>query len=107
MRKTNSDSQQNIFASNDALAFWIPNRKEEQAIKRRSHLEKITQVDEIWELLKVQLGDVLAVDSPHTFHPESFTYEELAKNISQAASSFSQIGVGAGDVVALFSENPD
>ena len=83
MTKTNS--QKNIFASNDALAFWIPNRKEEQAIKRRSHLEKITQVDEIWELLKVQLSDVLAVDSPHTFHPESFTYKELAENISKAA----------------------
>ena len=103
MTKTNS--QENIFASKDALAFWIPNRKEEQAINRRSHLEKITQVDEIWELLKVQLGDVLAVDSPHTFHPESFTYGELAENISKAAFSFAQIGVGPDDVVALFAEN--
>ena len=76
MTKTNS--QKNIFSSKDALAFWIPNRKEEQAINRRSHLNKITQVDEIWELLKLQLGEVLAVDSPHTFQPESFTYYELA-----------------------------
>ena len=52
MTKTNS--QKKIFSSEDALAFWIPNRKEEQAISRRSHLNKITQVDEIWELLKVQ-----------------------------------------------------
>lgn len=103
MKKTNS--QKNIFASKDALAFWIPNRKEEQAINRRSQLEKITQVDEIWELLKVQLGDVLAVDSPHTFHSESFTYEELAENISKAAFAFSQIGVEPNDVVALFAEN--
>ncbi len=103
MTKTNS--QKNIFASKDALAFWIPNRKEEQAINKRSYLEKITQVDEIWELLKDQLGDVLAVDSPHGFHPESFTYEELAENISNAAFSFSQIGVEPDDVVALFAEN--
>ncbi len=103
MTKTNS--QKNIFAFKDALAFWIPNSKEEKAINRRSHLEEITQVDEIWELLKVQLGDVLAVDSPHTFHPESFTYEELAENISKAASSFAQIGVEPDDVVALFAEN--
>ncbi|WP_269624321.1 AMP-binding protein [Prochlorococcus marinus] len=89
----------------DALAFWIPNSKEEKAINRRSHLEKITQVDEIWELLKVQLGDVLAVDSPHTFHQDSFTYEELAENISKAAFAFTQIGVGPDDVVALFAEN--
>ena len=38
MTKTNS--QKNIFASKDALAFWIPNRKEKQAINKRSHLEK-------------------------------------------------------------------
>ena len=103
MTKTNS--QKNISTSKDALAFWIPNRKEEQAINRRSHLDKITQVDEIWELLKVQLGEVLAVDSPHTFHPESFTYEELAENISMAASAFSQVGVEPDEVVALFAEN--
>jgi len=103
MTKTNS--QKNIFSSEDALAFWIPNRKEEQAINRRSHLNKITQVDEIWELLKVQLGEVLAVDSPHTFYPESFTYKELAENISMAASAFSQFGVEPDEVVALFAEN--
>ena len=50
---TKTSSQRNIFASKDAMAFWIPNRKEEKALNRRSQLEKITQVDEIWELLKV------------------------------------------------------
>ena len=102
---TKINSKKNIFSSKDALAFWIPNRKEEQAINKRSYLEKITQVDEIWELLKLHFGDVLAVDSPHTFHPESFTYEELAENISKAAFSFSQLGVEPDDVVALFAEN--
>ncbi len=99
------NSQKNIMSPKNALAFWIPNRKEEDAINRRSHLEKITQVDEIWETLKVHLGDVLAVDSPHTFHPESFTYSELAENISKAADAFSQIGIQPDDVVALFAEN--
>ena len=98
-------SQKNVFASENALAFWTPSRKEEKAINKRSHLEKITQVDEIWELLKVQKGNVLAVDSPHTFHPESFTYKELAEKISKAAYAFSQIGVQPDDVVALFAEN--
>ena len=103
MTKTNS--QKNTFASKDALAFWIPNRKEKEAINRRSQLELITQVDEIWELLKDKLGDVLAVDSPHTFHPEKFTYKELAENISKAARAFSQLGVEPNDVVSLFAEN--
>ena len=97
--------QKTILDSKNAFAFWIPHRKEEKAINRRSHLEKITQVDEIWEHLKVHFGDVLAVDSPHTFHQESLTYEKLAENISQAADSFSQSGVAPDDVVALFAEN--
>jgi len=103
MKKTKS--QKNIMTSKNALSFWIPSRAEEKALNRRSHLEEITQVDQIWERLKVQLGDVLAVDSPHAFHPESFTYKELAENISKAADAFSQIGVEPGDVVALFAEN--
>ncbi len=103
MTKTNS--QKNILASENALACWIPSRQEEKVINRRSHLETLTQVDEIWEHLKVQLGDVLAVDSPHTFHPERFTYKELAENISIAANAFAQMGVETDDVVALFAEN--
>ena len=77
MTKTNS--QKTIFSSEDALAFWIPNSKEEQAINRRSHLNKITQVDEIWELLKVQLGEVLAVDSPHTSTQKALHMKNLQK----------------------------
>ena len=37
MTKTNS--QKNIFASKDALAFWVPNRNEEKAINRRYYFE--------------------------------------------------------------------
>ena len=102
---SNINSKKNTLASKNALAFWIPSRKEEKAINRRSYLEKIIQVDEIWERLKDQLGDLIAVDSPHTFHPESFTYKELAENISKAADAFSQVGVEPDDVVALFAEN--
>ena len=64
---TKISSKKNISASQDALAFWIPNRKEEQAIIERSHLETIVQIDEIWERLKVQCGNTVAVDSPHSY----------------------------------------
>ncbi len=47
----------------------------------------------------------MAVESPHAFHPERFTYEKLADNISKAANAFAQIGVQPDDVVALFAEN--
>jgi len=103
MKKNNS--QKNKLASQNALAFWIPRRKEQKAIKNRSHLETISQVDEIWDRLRIHLGDVLAVDSPHTFHPERFTYEEMAENISKAAHAFSYLGIEPDDVVALFAEN--
>ncbi len=102
---TKANLKKNIFASKKALAHWIPNRIEERSIKKRSYLEKIDQVDEIWDLLKDQCGEILAVDSPHSFNPESFTYRELAENISKAAFSFFQMGVKPDDVVALFAEN--
>tara|TARA_B100000579_G_scaffold431962_1_gene447909 strand:+ start:799 stop:2763 length:1965 start_codon:yes stop_codon:yes gene_type:complete len=103
MSKTNSLKNRLRFTK--ALAFWISTRKEEKALKKRSYLDKITQIDEIWERLKVNFGDVLAVDSSHTFHPESFTYAKLADKISNAADAFSLIGVQPDDVVALFAEN--
>ena len=103
MKKTNL--KKNMMASQNALAFWMPSIKEKNEINKRSYLEKITQVDEIWELLKLQVGDVRAVDSPHTFHPENFTYAELAENIAKAASAFARFGVRTDDVVALFAEN--
>ncbi len=93
------------MVSQNALASWTSSIQEEKALNRRSHLEKIRQVDEIWERLKLTLGDVVAVDSPHTFYSESFTYEELADNISKAADAFARIGVEPNDVVALFAEN--
>ncbi len=91
--------------SSQAIAFWVPNIKEKKALHRNSQIENFTRVDHIWEWLRVNFGHVKAVDSPHTFHPESFTYNELSENISKAAEGFIEMGVEPGDVVALFSEN--
>ncbi len=91
--------------SSQALAFWVPDIKEKKALHRNSQIQKLTRVDQIWEWLGVHFGHIKAVDSPHTFHPESFTYKELTENISKAAEGFVEMGVEPGDVVALFSEN--
>ncbi len=91
--------------SSQALAFWVPDIKEKKALHRNSQIGKFTRVDQIWEWLEVHFGHVKAVDSPHTLHPESFTYKELSVNISKAAERFIEMGVEPGDVVALFSEN--
>ena len=50
MKKTNFEKT--LGFSNKALAFWHPSRNEKKAIKRRSQLDKFTQVDEIWDQLK-------------------------------------------------------
>ncbi len=91
--------------SSQALAFWVPHIKEKKALHRNSKIQEITRVDQIWEWLGVHFGHVKAVDSPHTLHPESFTYKELSENISKAAEGFIEMGVEPGDVVAIFSEN--
>lgn len=42
---------------------------------------------------------------PHSQPPEQFSYSQLHQRIEQAAAGFAALGIGAGDVVALFAEN--
>ncbi len=88
-----------------AKAQWRGVEKEKNVLKKRSALNQINRVDQMWPLLKEAHGSILALDAPHAVCPEKVTYEELANKISLAASSFSKLGIRSGDVVALFSEN--
>ncbi len=88
-----------------AHAFWTPKKSELEALARHQYVEEIGRIDQIWEWLKINHGQVGAVDAPHAAHPESYTYSELAELISQAAVGFQSFGIGSGDVVALFAEN--
>ena len=88
-----------------AESFWEPTQREKLSLKNHSYVETLDQVDQIWDWLKLNHGEVLAVNSPHGMPPEKFTFKELSELIVQVASAFNHFGIGTGDVVALFSEN--
>ncbi len=89
----------------DASSVWRPSKKEYRALENHSYVNDIDHIDDIWPYLKKYYGEIKALDAPHSLHAESYSYQELADQISKAASSFSFLGVQEGDVVALFSEN--
>ena len=88
-----------------AKSFWNPTQREKLSLEDHSYVERLDQVDQIWDWLKLNHGEVLAVNSPHGISPERFTYKELSDLIDQVASAFNYFGIGTGDVVALFAEN--
>ncbi len=92
-------------ASSVANASWMPVKQEEDALERRQFLEKINQVDQIWDVLAQDFPDLLAVHAPHSPHQECFTYAELAQRIETIAKGLDQVGIKSGDVVAVFAEN--
>ncbi len=88
-----------------ARAFWRPTKREQDALASHAHLAGFGRVDQIWDWLSKNHGQVIAVDAPHAAHPETFSYFELAKRIGLAAAAFRSFGIGREDVVALFAEN--
>jgi len=86
-------------------SHWIPTKREKFALRQHKYVEDLTRVDQIWELLNKNYGEVVAVDAPHATNPERHTYSELASLIATAAAGFKRFGIGSGDVVALFAEN--
>ena len=91
--------------ANIAKATWTPAPQEEKALLSRHYLNDIEYVDQIWPWLSNKYPKVIALDAPHAFHPEAFTYKELNELIENAANSFLAMGIQTGDVVALFGEN--
>ena len=100
-------SYQQLEAStaSSAVATWKGSSQERRALAGQSHVASMGRVDQIWPWLERHHGDVLAVDAPHAAHPERFDYKTLAGRISTVAAAFDQLGIGSGDVVALFAEN--
>ncbi len=88
-----------------AYAFWNPTNREARAFKDHSCAKGIDHVDQIWLFLKNHYGKIKAIEAPHVRCPETYSYEQLADKISQAAAAFRSLGIQRGDVVALFSEN--
>ena len=88
-----------------ARSSWDATKSEKRSLKLHDHVEAFGRIDQMWPWLKSNYGNVLALEAPHAFHPERYSYAELSDVINTAAASFSSFGISRGEVVAVFSEN--
>jgi long-chain acyl-CoA synthetase len=88
-----------------ASISWTASRSDSQALAQRHDWSALTGVEQLWPELARLHGDALALEAPHAAEPESFSYRQLQQGIEQLAAAFCALGVGGGDVVALFAEN--
>ena len=90
------------------LAYW-PSKKSllrnEIFTSKRKFFNSINHVDQIWEYLKTQFGNTLAVNDLRGKNKEKYTYCQLADLITKASISFKNYGLVKGDVVTIISEN--
>ncbi len=88
-----------------AQSSWSPTPKELEALNNHNYVNHLSRVDQIWDHLKERHGEILAVQSPHSSNPVSYTYRELSELISTTGYAFESLGIEAGDVIAIFAEN--
>jgi len=88
-----------------AAIAWSGSAEDRRALALRSDWSDLHGLEQLWPVLAERYGDSLALDAPHARPPQRFSYRELQAAIEQAAAGLAALGVGAGDVVALFAEN--
>jgi long-chain acyl-CoA synthetase len=88
-----------------AEIHWAADRNDRRALALRHDWSGLEGLEQLWPQLAAQHGDAPAVEAPHHRPPEAFSYRQLHQSIETAASGFVALGVGPGDVVALFAEN--
>ena len=62
-------------------ASWTPTAREQKALQRHHHVQALERVDAVWPWLAEHHGGVVALDVPHSAHPERFSFGELAERI--------------------------
>ncbi len=88
-----------------AELHWTGSRDDLQAIAQRADWSRLSRIDQLWAVLAQRHGDAMAVEAPHATPPERLSYHELSDRIDHAAAALGQLGLGPGEVVALFAEN--
>ncbi len=91
-----------------SLAYLTSPKLSSREVKRlqeRDFIQKLNHLDQIWKCLKNRYGDTLAVKDLRGINKEEFSYSELDQLITKASKSFYNIGLRAGDVVTIISEN--
>ena len=96
------------FLKMNDLAYWPstkPLPKEKKFLEKRSFIERLNHVDELWHHLRKKCGDQLAVRDLRGKNQEKFSYKKLASLINKASKSFYALGIRKGDVVTVIAEN--
>ena len=90
------------------LAYWPskePLPREKKFLRKRNYLENLNHIDHLWDYLKNECGDILAVRDLRGINQERFSYKELADLITTASKVLFKLGLKRGDVVTIISEN--
>ncbi|MFM7264812.1 MAG: AMP-binding protein, partial [Cyanobium sp.] len=88
-----------------AEIHWSGSERDREALSRRHDWSALTGLEGLWPVLARQHGDQLALEAPHARPPQRLSYRELHQAIERTAAAFAALGLGAGEVVALFAEN--
>lgn len=88
-----------------AEIHWSGSAQDRRALAARVDWSRLEGLEGLWPELERRHGPQVALEAPHSRHPETLRYGELRQAIDRAAAAFAELGVGAGDVVALFAEN--
>jgi len=89
-----------------AEIHWSNPELDRQAQARRHDWSALQGLDQLWPELERQYGDAVALVAPHdTEDKETVSFSALRQRIDQAAAGFAALGLGSGEVVALFAEN--
>ena len=90
------------------LAYWPskgPLPREKKFLRKRNYLENLNHIDQLWDYLENECGDILAVCDLRGKNHERFLYKELADLITAASKVLFNLGLKRGDVVTIISEN--
>ncbi|MCP9837764.1 AMP-binding protein [Cyanobium sp. N.Huapi 1H5] len=88
-----------------AEIHWAGSPRDRRALEGRADWSRLEGLEGLWPELERLHGPRVALEAPHGRHPETLRYGELRQAIDRAAAAFADLGVGPGDVVALFAEN--
>ena len=88
-----------------ASILWSGDRLDEQALAQRDDWRGLQGLEGLWPILAQRHGEAIALDAPHAHPPEQLSYRELDARIQRASAAFASLGLGEGEVVALFAEN--
>ncbi|MEB3317921.1 MAG: AMP-binding protein [Cyanobacteriota bacterium] len=88
-----------------AEIFWTATPRDAAALAERDGWPAVEGLERLWPELARRHGEAIALEDTHASPPIRLTYRELGEGIERAGAAFAALGVGPGEVVALFAEN--